>query len=109
MTATQYATIAAMAAVTFAIRYLFFALGERLRFPSLVQRALTYVPIAVLTAIVVPMVLLPDGEHWQLSWRNPWLVGAAVSAIIAWRSNRLLAAIAAGMAVFLAWSWLFRG
>lgn len=100
-------TIAGMAVVTFLIRYVFFAFGERLRFPPLVRRALAYVPIAVLTAITVPMVLLPDGAHWNLSWRNAWLVGALVSAAIVWKTRNLLAAIGIGMAVFLAWQWAF--
>lgn len=82
MTGRELLLIAGMAAMTFPVRYAFFALGDRVTFPPLVQRALAFVPVAVLTAIVVPMVLLPDGAHWQLSWRNPWLVGAAVSGLI---------------------------
>jgi branched-subunit amino acid transport protein len=92
--------IAGMTAVTFLVRYAFFALGERVAFPPLVQRALRYVPVAVLTAIVVPMVLLPDGSHWQLGWRNAWLLGALATGVIAWRFNHLLAAIGGGMVVF---------
>jgi branched-subunit amino acid transport protein len=103
----EWAVIVGMLAVTFSIRYAFFALGERLVFPPLVKRALRFVPVAVLTAITVPMVLLPDAVHWQVSWRNPWLVGTLVSGVIAWRSSRLLAAIALGIAVFFAWRWLF--
>ena len=104
MTARELALIAGMTAVTFLIRYSFFALGERLRFPPLARRALRYVPVAVLTAIVVPMVLLPDGSHWQLTWRNPWLLGALASGVIAWRWNHLLGAIGGGLAVY----FLFR-
>ena len=98
--------VAGMAAMTFPVRYAFFALGDRVAFPPLVKRALGFVPVAVLTAIVVPMVLLPDGAHWQLGWRNPWLLGAAVSGAIAWRFNHLLAAIGGGMAVFFLFRWL---
>jgi branched-subunit amino acid transport protein len=104
VTARELALIAGMTAVTFLIRYSFFALGERLRFPPLARRALRYVPVAVLTAIVVPMVLLPDGSHWQLTWRNPWLLGALASGVIAWRWNHLLGAIGGGLAVY----FLFR-
>ena len=76
MTQHELLVILGMAAVTFGIRYSFFVLGDRVAFPAWVRRALHYVPVAVLTAIVVPMVLLPDGTHWQLTWRNAWLVGA---------------------------------
>jgi branched-subunit amino acid transport protein len=98
--------IAGMTAVTFLVRYGFFALGERMAFPPLVQRALRYVPVAVLTAIVVPMVLLPDGAHWQLSWHNAWLVGALVTGLIAWRWKHLLGAIGGGMLVFFLYRWI---
>jgi len=98
--------IAGMTAVTFLVRYGFFALGERMAFPPLVQRALRYVPVAVLTAIVVPMVLLPDRAHWQLSWHNAWLVGALVTGLIAWRWKHLLGAIGGGMLVFFLYRWI---
>lgn len=107
MSAYEWAVIGGMMAVTFGIRYAFFAFGERLAFPAWVRRALRYVPVAVLTAITVPMVLLPDGSHWALNWRNAWLIGALVSGAIAWRFNQLLAAIAASMTVFFVWRWLF--
>jgi branched-subunit amino acid transport protein len=100
MNSRELTLIAGMTAVTFLVRYCFFALGERVAFPPMVKRALRYVPAAVLTAIVVPMVLLPDGIHWQLTWRNAWLLGALATGLIAWRFNHLLAAIGGGMAVF---------
>jgi branched-subunit amino acid transport protein len=105
MTARELTLIIGMAAVTFPVRYAFYALGDRVAFPPLVQRALRYVPVAVLTAIVVPMVLLPGGR-WQLTWRNAWLLGALVSGGIAWRFRNLLVAIAGGLATFFLWRLL---
>ena len=109
MNTMLWVTIAGMAAVTFGIRYALFGLGSRLRFPPRLRSALRYVPVAVLTAIVVPMVLLPDGSHWDASWRNPWLAGALASGAIALRTGRLLLAIVGSMALFLAWRWAFGG
>ena len=106
MNGREVALIAGMTAVTFLVRYAFYALGDRVAFPPLAKRALRYVPAAVLTAIVVPMVLLPDGAHWQLNWRNAWLLGALATGLIAWRFNHLLAAIGGGMAVFFLCRWL---
>ena len=106
MTPSEFAVIAAMALITFAIRYSFFALPADRKFPAWVGRVLAYVPVAVLTAIVVPMVLIPDGRTLALDWRNAWLVGALASGFIAWRYNRLLLAIVVGFAVFYAWRWL---
>jgi branched-subunit amino acid transport protein len=108
MTRFELAVVAAMALVTFAIRYSFFALRPEARFPPWVGRVLAYVPVAVLTAIVVPMVLIPDGEHWSLTWRNAWLAGALASGLIAWRYGRLLVAIVVGFAVFAAWRLLLQ-
>jgi len=100
MSGRELVLIAGMTAVTFLVRYAFFALGERAAFPPVVQRALRYVPVAVLTAIVAPMVLLPDGAHWQLDWHNAWLLGALATGLIAWKFNHLLASIGGGMVVF---------
>ncbi|GAB3245507.1 AzlD domain-containing protein [Chitinimonas naiadis] len=106
MSQYEIAIVLGMTAVTFLIRYSFFALGEHVRFPPLIKRALHYVPVAVLTAITVPMVLLPDGQHWQLDWRNEWLVGALTSGVIAWRYKHLLAAICGALVMFFLWRWL---
>ena len=106
MTAHLAAVIAGMAVVTFGVRLTLFALGERVRFTPRLRRALAYVPVAVLSAITVPMVLLPDGSHWQLDWRNPWLAGAIASGVLALRVRSLLAAIVGGMVVYLLWRWL---
>ena len=108
MNAQLLAIILGMALVTFGIRFTLFALGKRATFAPRVRRALAYVPVAVLTAITVPMVLLPDA-HWDLSWRNPWLAGTLASMVFALGTRRLLVAIAAGMAVFLLWRWGFSG
>jgi branched-subunit amino acid transport protein len=105
MTRFEFAVVAAMALITFATRYSFFALPADRTFPPWVGRVLAYVPVAVLTAIVVPMVLIPDGTHWAVTWRNAWLAGALASGVIAWRTSRLLVAIVVGFAVFFLWRW----
>lgn len=107
MSATEVAIIVGMMAVTFLTRYSFFALGERLVFPPLVKRALKYVPPAVLTAIVFPMVFLPDGKTWNIDWHNAWLAGALASGVLSWRFKNLLAAIGGGMCVYVLWRILF--
>lgn len=97
------ATIIGMAAVTFGVRFALFALGGRVEFAPRLRRALDYVPVAVLTAIVVPMVLMPDGSHLRLDWRNPWLAGALASALLALRWRGLLVSIVGGIVVFMVW------
>ncbi|MCK5349184.1 MAG: AzlD domain-containing protein, partial [Desulfobacula sp.] len=68
--------VAGMALVTFGIRYIMFPLSGRLRFPELFERGLRYVPPVVLTAIIVPSVLMPTGETLNLKLNNPYLIGA---------------------------------
>ena len=99
--------IAGMALVTFLIRYTMFAVGGRFVFPPFLERALNYVPPAVLTAITVPAVLIPDGEALWLSYQNSYLVGALCAFAIGWWSRNLLLTIVFGMFSFLVWQYLF--
>ena len=54
--------IGGMAAVTFLIRYPVLAIVSRVELPEQAIRALRYVPVAVLTAIIVPGVAAPDAS-----------------------------------------------
>ena len=94
-----------MTVVTFGIRYSMFILAGRIEFPPQMINALRYVPPAVLTAITVPAVLIPNGNTVEFSYTNPYLVGALVAAAVGWFSNNLLLTILAGMVAFWAWQW----
>lgn len=98
--------IAGMTFVTFSIRYLLIPLSGRIRFSNSMRRALGYVPPAVLTAIIVPAALIPDGQALSLSWTNPYCVGAIVTTLIGWFSKNLLITIVGGMAFFALWQWM---
>ncbi|TBU93982.1 AzlD domain-containing protein [Phytopseudomonas dryadis] len=96
--------ILGMLAITFATRYSLFAFPD-LRFPPLLRQALHYVPTAVLTAIVVPGMLLPDGEHWALRWDNAYLLAGLATLCIAVLTRHLLATIGGGLLVFFLLRW----
>ena len=98
--------VAGMAAVTFSIRYALLPLSEKVTLSHGMRRALRYVPPVVLTAIIVPAVLIPDGQSYQVTWQNPYLIGAVVTAIIGKTTKNLLVTIIAGMAFFALWQWL---
>ena len=102
----DFLLISGMAIVTFAIRYVMFAVAGRVEFPRWLVNALRYVPPAVLTAIIVPGVLLPAGDNLNLSYTNPYLVGALFACGVGWLSQNLLLTIVLGMAAFLGWQWL---
>ncbi len=97
--------IAGMALVTFGIRYSMFAVAGRTEFPAGLMGALKYVPPAVLTAIIVPAVLIPDGGPVDVSLSNAYLVGALVAAGVGWFSKNLLLTIVVGMLAFWLWQW----
>ena len=107
MSSFEIGLILGMAIITFAIRYTLFAVGHRVRFSPLVVQALTYVPVAVLSAIVVPVMLMPEGAGLQLSLHNHYLVGGVAAILIAARWRNLLATIAGGILCFFLWRWFY--
>lgn len=98
---TEVLLIAGMVAVTFLIRYPVLALLGKVPLPDPLLRALRYVPPAVLTAIIVPEVLLPKG-HVQIA-HNGYLIAGIVAALVSWRTKSLLLTIVLGMAAL--WLW----
>jgi branched-subunit amino acid transport protein len=102
----EFYLIAGMALVTFAIRYPVLAMSGRIKLSPQFLQVLRYVPPVVLTAIVVPAVLMPTGQTLEVSYTNARLVGAIAAIVIGiWRKNLLLT-IVLGMLVFFVWQWL---
>lgn len=96
--------ILGMTAITFSIRYSLFAWPD-LRFPRVVRQVLHYVPTAVLTAIVVPGMVMPDGVHAALALDNAYLLGGLGCILIAAVTRHLLATILGGLLLFFALRW----
>jgi branched-subunit amino acid transport protein len=101
----EFYLIAGMALVTFIIRYSMIAVAGRAEFPTWLNNALRYVPPAVLTAIITPAVLMPDGPDIKLNLANPYLVGAVIAFGVGWFTKNILLTIIVGMAAFLSWQW----
>lgn len=95
----EFMLILGMVVVTFGVRYASLALTGRFPLPPAVVRLLAYVPVAVLTALVVPYVLVRDGQL-SLGLDNAYLVGAIVAILLSYFSKNLLLTIALGMGVF---------
>ena len=102
----EFYLIGAMAIITFLIRYPLLAFSSRIKLPPKIIEALKYLPPAILTAIVVPAVLMPTGDKIIVSYTNAKLIGAIAAIIIGWRTKNLLATIVGGMLTFLIWQWL---
>lgn len=98
--------ILGMFAVTFSIRFILFARAHRIQLPVWLEEALAYVPVAVLTAIIMPMMLMTD-EQLNISWHNPWLLGGLAAFIIGLILRHPLVTIAVGVLVFFSSQLLF--
>ena len=100
MTTNELLLVAGMALITLGIRYPMLVLVGRVQLPESIINALKFVPVAVLTAICVPAVLLPKGELW-IAPNNPWLLAGIVTILVSWRTKNLLLTIVVGMGSYL--------
>jgi len=86
--------------LTFLTRFSFIALLGRVNAPVWLTRLLSFVPPAVLTAIIVQGVLIQNGALIH-SVANPKLLAAMIAGGVAWRTKNALLTIAVGMAALL--------
>ena len=91
--------IVAMTALTFLPRYIPLALAGKIHIPPLLVQALEFVPIAVLTAIIVQVSLVREGEV-MLSTENHYLIASVLAFVTALVSRHLMLTIVVGLVVF---------
>ena len=99
-------TIIGMGVVTFLIRLSFIELSQYLTLSPAVYRALRYVPVAVLSAIILPEMLQPGGELVIL-FGNPRLFAGLVAIIVAWRTENAIWTVVIGMGALWLFQWIF--
>jgi branched-subunit amino acid transport protein len=81
---------------TYCLRASFLFLFERVGgVPPRLERALRYVPAAVLAALVVPAIVAADGSPAIVG--NDRLLAGGLAALVAWRTGSVFATIAVGM------------
>ncbi|MEZ4668695.1 MAG: AzlD domain-containing protein [Anaerolineae bacterium] len=98
----EFIMIAGMMLATFTPRYGVLALLGRVEMPRPLFKALRFVPVAVLSAIIAPDLLLKD-DNLYIAPQNSFLVAGIIGALVAWRTKNLLLTIVVGMASFLLW------
>ncbi|MEX2502397.1 MAG: AzlD domain-containing protein [Trueperaceae bacterium] len=96
-TGTIWLILVAMGAVTLIARASFLLLQDRWTMPTLFRRALTYVPPAVLAALIAPALLAGEGPG--LGPLDARLLAGLVATVVAWRTRSVPATLATGMVV----------
>ena len=86
--------------LTYLTRLSFVLLLERWEPPQIVRSALRYVPVAALTAIIVPELLVVN-DTLDISLGNARLIAGVIAGLVAWRTKNALWTIAVGMAAYL--------
>jgi len=92
-----------MGVVTYLTRLSLIALFGRLAVPPIIERALRFVPPAVLSAIIFPELLRPAGA-FDLSLGNVRLLAGILAILVAWRTRNVLLTIGVGMVAL----WVLR-
>lgn len=93
-------TILGLTAITVLTRCFFLFSDRELKMPEWAQRGLRYAPLAALSAVVVPEVLISNG-HFITTWQDARIYAVIAStAYFFWRRG-ILGTIVSGMAVLL--------
>jgi branched-subunit amino acid transport protein len=99
-----YLLIAGLGGVTVVTRCFFFMVDQELPFPAWADRGLRYAPIAALSAVIIPEIVMKHGALIS-DWRDARIYAAAVgAAFYFWRRGQgqaVLGTIVVGMAVYL--------
>ncbi|CCO07931.1 AzlD domain-containing protein [Desulforamulus hydrothermalis] len=90
--------ILGMALVTYFTRFGALAMFRFTGVPAWLSRWFKYVPVAILTALIAPSLLLPRG-YLDISFNNHYLVAGLVAAFVAYKSRNIIATLGLGMSV----------
>ena len=93
-------TVLCMAAATYFTRFASPLLLDRTGVPRWMVRLLKHVPTAMLTALIAPALLAPQG-YLQIGPGNHYLLAGTVAAFMAWRRQPPAVTMGSGMAVML--------
>jgi branched-subunit amino acid transport protein len=92
--------IVGLAGVTVLTRCFFFILDRSWSLPAWAQRALQYAPVAALAGVVVPEVVMTNGQLVG-SWQDARLFAAVAGAAFYFWRRSVLVTLIGGMAVYV--------
>ena len=91
---------------TFATRFIMLSNFIGNRPPPWLVDALGFVPIAVLTAIIAPAILLDPVNQTIALWDNPRLFAAALAIIAALVTRQMITSIGVGIVALWVLQWV---
>ena len=100
-------TIIAAGLLTYATRLSSTISYGKFEMPNQVERALRFVPVAVLTAIFLPELVFIQDEL-MLSFRNPRLLAGLLAILVAWRTKNVMYTIVIGMLALWVLQFIFK-
>ena len=98
--AWSLAVIVGLAMVTVLARGFFMISNQAWQLPHWAQRGLQYAPIAALSAVVVPEIVMSQGALIT-TWQDARLFASAAGVLIYFAKRDVLLTILGGMAVYL--------
>ncbi len=97
--------IITMAVVTFFTRFASLVLLHHTGIPAWFGKWLKHVPVGILTALIIPPILVQQGQI-NISLHNHYLVAGIVAAVVAYKSGSAVLTMGLGMGAMLALRWL---
>ena len=98
-----WTVIVAVGALNYLSRLSFIALFARRTMPPLLARALKYVPAAMLTALILPMVIDWHGTPADLA--TPRVAAMLIATAVAFTTRSTLATLGSGMGALWLLQW----
>ena len=92
--------IVGLSVVTVVARSFFFLSNQDWQLPHWAQRGLQYAPIAALSAVVIPEIVMSQGALIT-TWQDARLFAAAAGVLVYFTKRDVLLTIIGGMAVYL--------
>lgn len=90
---------------TLLLRFSFIYAIDKIRMPPALQKMLRFIPASVLTAMLVPGVILHQGGVEVLAGKER-ILAALVAAAVAWKTKNMLLTILVAMGVLWLLQWL---
>ena len=94
-------TIVGLGAITVITRSFFLFPDKEVPIPAWLREGLRYAPLAAMAAVVVPELLMTQGELLH-TWRDARVFGALAGALYFWWRRGMLGTIVVGTSVMLA-------